>query len=313
MRFTVESWSPDYGSPVEAGAVEPDVESGAQVDVTVELPADAWRPLCGEGAPAPAVAFVDGVRRIDARVWLADAAEGSAPGICASYAAGVVRCAARATLESALVERGLFVAGPATAIRTPSAIWLAKPVRIAEDASSAGPADLGNAVQTALRELEIRVAESVGEAELVVLDGPLRGRQHLRAAVGYMKSHWVAYLSGAHSAVVAQLTPGERTPLFRITADWSRYSWYLRLPGGEGHPWAGVVRCEVTDLLAVEEARRFADLTAATLPRFASLPHKDPRAPQNLYPIAGLESELRRRLGDRELLFRALRRAAREA
>ena len=34
----------------------------------------------------------------------------------------------------------------------------------------------------------------------------------------------------------------------------------------------------------------------AALPAFASAPHKDTRSPQNLYPIAGLERELRRRL-----------------
>ena len=48
----------------------------------------------------------------------------------------------------------------------------------------------------------------------------------------------------------------------------------------------------------------------ATLPRFASAPHKDPRAPQNLYPISGLERVLRRRLGDPLLILRALRSAA---
>ncbi|MEZ5258575.1 MAG: hypothetical protein R2705_17280 [Ilumatobacteraceae bacterium] len=45
------------------------------------------------------------------------------------------------------------------------------------------------------------------------------------------------------------------------------------------------------------------DLVSALLPRFASVPHKDRRAPQNLAPIAGLERQLRRRLGDPALLF----------
>ena len=39
-----------------------------------------------------------------------------------------------------------------------------------------------------------------------------------------------------------------------------------------------------------------------TLPRFASSPYKDPRAPQNLTPIAGLERKLRGMLGDQRLL-----------
>ena len=46
------------------------------------------------------------------------------------------------------------------------------------------------------------------------------------------------------------------------------------------------------------------------LRRYASTEYKDARAPQNLYPIAGLEREVRRRLGDRALLYRAIRKAA---
>src|SRR5690606_41834761 len=75
----------------------------------------------------------------------------------------------------------------------------------------------------------------------------------------------------------------------------------------------GLVRCEISGDMDIATAVRIADQVTATLPRFASAPHKDPRAPENLYPIAGLERELRRRLGDRELVYRALRRAAAEA
>ena len=41
-----------------------------------------------------------------------------------------------------------------------------------------------------------------------------------------------------------------------------------------------------------------------------SAEYKDARAPQNLHPIAGLERELRRRLGHPGLLYRSLRRAS---
>ena len=41
--------------------------------------------------------------------------------------------------------------------------------------------------------------------------------------------------------------------------------------------------------------------------------HKDPCAPQNLVHIGGLERQLRHRLGDQQLLYRALREAARRA
>jgi hypothetical protein len=58
--------------------------------------------------------------------------------------------------------------------------------------------------------------------------------------------------------------------------------------------------------VAPAELTALADLTALVLPRYASEAHKDARAPQNLYPISGLERELRRRLGDPALLHRAL-------
>jgi hypothetical protein len=125
--------------------------------------------------------------------------------------------------------------------------------------------------------------------------------------VGFVKTHERAYLSGGPASVVSALAPGERTPVFLTETTWSRYSWYLRLPGARGHPWAGVVRCEASNRLTPAAAIAFANVSAATLPRFASAAHKDPRAPQNLYPIAGLERTLRHRLGDPTLIFRALR------
>jgi hypothetical protein len=65
--------------------------------------------------------------------------------------------------------------------------------------------------------------------------------------------------------------------------------------------------------LPVPEVVRLADLSVLLLPPLASAPHKDPRAPQNLVPIGGLERELRRRLGDQQLLYRSLRSAAASA
>ncbi len=140
--------------------------------------------------------------------------------------------------------------------------------------------------------------------------GPLRGRTHLPRAIGFIKSHRTAYLSPALHAMVGALAGGQRTPVFLMMSSWSRFSWYLRLPGSIGHPWAGVVRCEASADHETSDVIELADAVAAALPRFSSKPHKDPRAPQNLYPIAGLERELRRRLGDAALLYRDLRVAA---
>jgi hypothetical protein len=133
---------------------------------------------------------------------------------------------------------------------------------------------------------------------------------HVPGAVGYVKTHHVHYLPPALRPVIGRLVAGQRTPLFLTTTAWSRYSWYLRLPGPADHSWASVVRCEVPADLDTSAATELANHVTLTLPRFASHGHKDPRAPQNLYPIGGLERALRRRLGDQALLYRSLLAAA---
>ena len=136
--------------------------------------------------------------------------------------------------------------------------------------------------------------------------------RHVPDAVGLVKSHYVRYLPPELDHVVSLLDTNERTPVFRVDAQpFSRYSWYVRLPGPEGGPWAGIVRCEATGALAADAVAALADRVTASLAPFASEPHKDARAPQNLYPIAGLERALRRRLGDAKVVYRALRRASR--
>jgi hypothetical protein len=72
----------------------------------------------------------------------------------------------------------------------------------------------------------------------------------------------------------------------------------------------GVVRLECSPDLPSAQVTRLADATALLLPPPASTPHKDPRALQNLVPIGGLERQLRHRLGDQQILYRALRAAS---
>ena len=180
---------------------------------------------------------------------------------------------------------------------------------------------LSNALQWRVGELELIVSESarIGLAghgvpdgsDLLVVDGPLRGRTHLPRALGFVKTHRSAYLPPELHAMVGRLAAGERTPVFLLGTRWDRYSWYLRLPCPPGQPWAGIVRVECSPSLSVPDAVGLARLSQAVLPRYASIEYKDPRAPQNLFPIGGLEAALRRRLGDPNLVYRALRAAAR--
>jgi hypothetical protein len=324
MRFAVDGWDPAYGSSLES---EDDFgKSTARVVTDVELPDERWRPVPADpnlARPSP-ILFIDGVRRIEARIWIDDAGDGPAtdasPALCASYAAGTVCCCAEgAHLLTAVPRRGLFtVAAHAVDVRTAAGTYSAH--RATADPEHELERTLSAALQRRLAELEVQIAvDSRAElpahgipdgSDLMVIDGPLRGRQALPRALGFIKSHRTAYLPAGLHAMVSTLTAGERTPVFLMGTSWHRHAWYLRLPSAPGAPWAGIVRLECSGDIPAAEAIALADLSQVALPRFASTEYKDSRAPQNLYPIGGLERELRRRLGDPALLYRALRQAS---
>ncbi len=310
MRFTVDPWDPSYGGSVEAD-LEP---SEVVVNVEVECPEAEWAPRPEAAAAAGTVLFVDGVRRIDARVWIEDGAGDVDPGVCASFAAGVVRAGADAEIVATVVGRGVF--SPSRAARPIPTHYpgLTYEPHVAADST---PEALWIAIQAQMARREVEMA-GVARAEapadaLVVVDGPVTNRTHIAEAVGVIKTHATAYLPPNLHRLVGRLPARTRSPLFTIGGRGSRHSWYLRLPGGGDSPWVGVVRCECSTDVALDRARVLADCVSATLPRYASESHKDPRAPQNLYPVGGLERELRRRLGDPDLLYRALRVAAHAA
>lgn len=299
MKFTVEAWDPDYGAPSQ-----PDlVDSSENVDPSVEVAAEQWRPLFPEGEPADDILFVDGVRRVDANLWIER--EGRFPGfgLAATYAAGAVRCNSGATVVAAEVRRGVFTGADAEPVATVMGTYDVMSTR------GSTPEELWLGIQERMGDLEGEVAEKHADVALVVVDGPLSHRRHVEGAVGYVKTQHVQYLPDELRFTLGSLPVGCRTPLFLTTTSWSRFSWYLRLANGTG-PAGGLVRCEVKADMTVAAASRLANLVTTSLPRYASARHKDPRAPQNLYPIGGLERELRRRLGDRDLAIRALRRAA---
>lgn len=299
MKFTVEAWDSDYGAPT---AAELD-DASQDVDVGVELRSEEWRPLLPESAPVDDVLFVDGVRRVDATLWIEQPPDFPGFALAATYAAGVVRCNGKAHVEQTRIERGLFTSAPADDVDTSVGLYEVKATK------GTTPEELWLGIQQRMGALEAVVTRDAGGAEMLVVDGPLSHARDLENAVGYIKTQKVQYLPLELRQVLTALPAGYRTPLFLTTTSWSRFSWYLRLANHAG-PAGGLVRCEIDADLTAAEAAQIATRVSATLPRYASARHKDPRAPQNLYPIGGLERELRHRLGDKEMAMRALRRAS---
>lgn len=334
MRWRVETWDPGYGASTDEQLAPR--QSKVEPMLDVEVGQGSWRPL--DPRPRPrvwsSVLFVDGVRRLDAIGWgdadlpsdgtvsdgsALDGAAGTASmGLFASYAAGAVRCRADgAELLAVEVHRGLFSGwAKVDDVFTSAGRYRGE----YESLSVGGPPpaqQLSQAVQRRMRDAEVSVSRSARsrltdsrDDDLLVVDGPLHDRTHLPRTLGYAKTHDTQYLPAELNRVVGMLSPGQRTPVFGLADRLPRYAWYVRLPGGSSAPWAGVVRVECSAQLPLAEAIITADGSQRMLCRYASSEYKDARAPQNLYPIAGLERELRRRLGDQGLLYRAIRRAA---
>ena len=278
MRFSIDAWDVSYGTAL-AAAEEDLPASVARVETNVETPADRWAPIpVASDVPHPsAVLFVDGVRRIDARVWIDDPpapddgttnaprvggiAATASMAVCASYAAGVVCCCGQpgrrqAHLLAAEIRRGLFTtAAHATDIQTRAGTYRARHT-VGSDTVPL-TMTLSNALQQALAEIEVITAlaarsalpraEHAGSSpygqdraddDLLVIDGPLRNRAHLPRTMGLIKTHRAGYLPPELNHVVAALTAGQRTPVFLMGTSWERHAWYLRLPSTPDVPGA---------------------------------------------------------------------------
>jgi len=305
-RIVVEGWSPEYGAPMDPDEALAPAEGS--VDTSVET--GTWTPRDGVDDGEPRVAFVDGVRRVDARLTLDDPA-GPVPGLCGTFAVGATvwdRVARRSAIDHERVGRWAVLAGGRPVTLPPVAL---EPSYDTTTTADTDPAGLVRMLHTKMRAAEGHVASGLAADHFVVADGPLNELAPV-PAVGSIKSHRVTYLPPELNVVVGALGPAQRTPLFTI-ADYRRYSWYVRLAHvAGGHAWSGVIRCEASGQLPTADVIAIADRTAAILPLVASEPHLDPRAPQNLVPIAALERRLRHLMGDPGLVYRALREAVSE-
>lgn len=286
-------------------------ETPASADPAIET--DDWsRPVVPAPAELGAAWFVDGVRRVELRV-IADEGGRRAPGLFGTWAVGSVRCDGRAAFAEHEIGRSLVLAGGfrADVVEVP-----AGRDRLTYEPASEASADPDAplfGLQEAMRHAEARLAARIaglGDG-LVLVDGRLGFLDPTASpVVGVVKRFVRAYLDPEHDALLARLAPGERTPLFGLAYEGGpleRYAWYSRLVPSRPtwHDHAGLVRCEVRAGVGVEGARGLADRVTALLPAFAGRP-SDPRYPQNLVPVGGLEGRLRHRMGHRGLIRRAL-------
>jgi len=306
LTLRLDPWTPTYESALQ---IDED-ETGPQPDVDPSVETDDWRAREPQFVERPkTIAFVDGVQRVEMRV-IGDRDGKTVYGAFASVAVGAVFAReGGSTVAAETPLRLLALADGETHDPVSVPCGEATLEFTSRPTAATGLGGVQEAVQSARREAEIVLGERLDEQghEMVVVDGRLNWQPKRKAMViGLIKTIHKRYLDDEQAAVIATLQPRTRTPLFRIGRDRAVYSWYLRLTEGRAidHAWAGVVRVETLETIGIEAAVRLADLTAYHLPTFASDSMHDPRAPQNLYPIGGLENQLRHSLGDPEWIRR---------
>src|SRR3990170_8371884 len=307
LALRADPWTPDHGMGFEVRFEE----TPASADPTIETD-DGSRPVVPAPAEPGTTWFVDGVRRVELRV-LADEDGRRAPGLFGSWAVGSVRCDGRASFAEHEIGRSVVLAGG----------FLADVVEVAagrdrlryepaSEASSDPDAPLFGLQRTMQRAEAQLAARIAGRGEgLVLVDGRLGFLDPTASpVVGVVKRFVRAYLDPEHDALLARLAPGERTPLFGLVyvgQSLERYAWYSRLVPSRPslHDHSGVVRCGGRAGGGPGGGPGVADRVSAMLPGFAGRP-SDPRYPQNLVPVGGLEGRLRHRMGHRGLIRRAL-------
>jgi hypothetical protein len=241
-----------------------------------------------------------------------DEGQGTVFGLLGSFGVGAVRVDGAARVAHEALGRVLVTGGGLAADPFLAYVPGGSPLRFEPRSEPENdPAAPVQGLQKAMRQSEAGLAERLSaEVDVVFLDGPLTflttnapGR-----VVGFVKRQVRNYLDPQAHALLPRLATGERTPLFLIDGRDARYSWYVRIARGRPieSSLTGVVRLEAPAARGKDEAQALADLSARELPRFASDSARDPRAPQNLYPIGGLEARLKHRLGDATVVRRAI-------
>lgn len=321
----IDPWDPEYGGSIEIEEdqnIDPD-----KIDATVEQ--EDWAPIQPSPPPAlPRLAFIDGVRRIDIRLFAENERGQSAPAIAGSWAAGVAWGGVQEGIAHPPPGRELIVGGDLDYHNLEVDIGRCSLEFQLTSVPETGFTSPIQRLQNYMREGESQLARQVfedGQADIILTDGPLTrftmsrlDKSHddeldlgllFRSVVGVIKRQQRSYLNPDQAQILGKLQEGQRTPLFLLKGPvFQRYSWYTRIANlrpSEG-VMTGIIRLEVTTDIGATAACNLADITTSVLPRFATKRGQDPRAPQNLYPVRQLEKTLRRHLGDSGLVRRAL-------
>jgi hypothetical protein len=323
MKLRLDPWAVEYQSSFQPD--DTSLEKADGVDLSVERDPEAWIPLNAISPAEPrAIVFLDGSRRIEARVILEDAGEDFVFGALGSYGVGAVVSESKvaAYLDAFQIERICTLSGgerhedlslPTAGMHSLGAMRY-RVVSTNERDADAVVRRLQAEMRDAEAQLAARLATQYRDA-FVICDGPRPLLASEPNLLGYIKTIYELKIGAEQLEVVRRLEEGQRSPVYLIgtgTPRYQRFEWFVRLR--DPSPWlfslAGMVRLQAFAGPEPEDrinaAVAAADWSCSVLPRFATRQHQDPRAPQQLLPVRALEEELRRRMGSPELIRRRI-------
>jgi uncharacterized protein len=317
MRIVLDPWGGDYGSQISTPH-EADTDESMVQTLDEEGEQCPWKPINPSPTTLPLeTVVVDGVMRSDAFGMVEDG-ERRALALFGSFAAGAVSINSQVRIAQERVVR-LFLTGgnwPATENVNVPVGRGGNLCYLGFSSKDETYEDLREALVNEMRRAEAQVAEALTSAEsLVLADGSLKFFGGASSVVGVIKTIHKLYLPPKRTSLLGRLTPGQRTPFFcieskRKNTGYRMLTCYLRL--AEAQPielsFAGLVRLEVNPSQREHcNVSEVFDQAAVKVRALASRAPKDPRAPQNLIPIGGLERRLRHQLGDMQLVVRGIK------
>jgi uncharacterized protein len=323
MKLRLDPWAAEYNTAYFAEDAPLNIPE--RVDISVET--DVWQAIRPTNANTPwdKLLFIDGGRRIEARVLLELDREQVAFGAMGTFAVGAVDCCSRQSRQAevleAIIQRVCALSGghsvPAFEIDAkPSSLGLLK-YEVSETKDRDAEAVVRHLQEVMLKAEQLLAARLVQHhpTALIICDGPRPLISGEKNVIGYVKTIHDPRLSREQLGVVRSLEEGERSPVYLVhtkDANHNYFEWFLRLR--DPRPWlyslAGMVRIQAfageNFQANIDEVIGLANWTCLNLTKFASRQHQDPRAPQQLLPTRALESELRRRMGDAQLIRRRI-------
>ena len=279
----------DYGDQTPLATL--DDRPDEQVDHEVEMSDGEWSAIIpADSVTVPErVVFVDGIRRLEARVH-ARQGEQLIYGGFGSHAVGSVEVSGSGVRFGELRLFRTAVLGSGQRLPAPVQVYKNLVYAAKSTPSIEGDGPLRH-IQKAMRLAEATLARDLTRNDtLTIVDGPLSFEPERRGlALGYIKRVHEFYLPSSFIPLLATLPAGSRTPMFAIQSareGFARYAWFQRLadPDPGATELHGLVRLEVTSNVGLDVARGLADAATVWFPRTAPTRARDPRSPRTSCP-----------------------------